>query len=259
MEEGENRLKEANMTIEERIERVEKQNRRLKWAMTATSVVVAAVLVGVIVAVVFAVRQPAPPTALAVADVIQAKEFQVVDDVGSAVVTLRSWKLGGRIETRNHQGKRLFSVAAADDGSGTLSTYNAEGKELVSLGSTDEGHGALSTRSAEGKELVSLTAMEGGSGGALTTYNAEGKELVSLGMTEGGSGMVTTHNAEGKELVSLGMAEGGSGTVTTHNAEGKELVSLAVVDAEGVMDGTGMVGVYDPTGRTRRGILTTRP
>ena len=111
----------------------------------------------------FVVGQAAPE---GVPDVIRAKTFEVVNEVGSSVVALRSWEHGGRIETRNHQGKGLFTVAANDAGGGSLTTFNAEGKKLVTLG---------------------------------------------------------------------------------------------VVKAEGVMDGTGMVGVYDPTGRTRRGILTTRP
>ena len=61
--EKQERREEANMTIEQRIEWIEKQNRRLKWAMTAVCAVVAAVLLGVIVAIVLAVRELFPRSA----------------------------------------------------------------------------------------------------------------------------------------------------------------------------------------------------
>jgi hypothetical protein len=101
------------------------------------------------------VGQAAPETA---PDLIRAKKFQVVNEAGMPVVTLQSWSGGGWIETRNHQGKHLFAVAANDGGDGALSTYSAEGKGLVTLSASAKG-GQLAVFNAEGKELVSLAGL----------------------------------------------------------------------------------------------------
>ena len=109
------------VTIEERIERVEKQNRRLKWAMTVICVVAAGA---------FVLGQAAPD---AVPDVIRAKRFEVVNEKGWAVVTLRSWELGGWIDTRNQQGRPLFSVFANEVGGGMLAIFNDDRRPFVIL------------------------------------------------------------------------------------------------------------------------------
>ena len=128
------------MTIEERIERVEKQNRRLKWVVTALCVVgVSAFVAG----------QAAPE---GVPDVIKAKKFEVINEVGLPVVALRSWdKLGGGIDTWNHQGQSLFAVGANDAGDGSVATFNAEGKELVHLSATEGGTGAVAVFDPTGR------------------------------------------------------------------------------------------------------------
>ena len=209
----------AGVSLGQRIAGVEKQNRRLKWGMTALCVVgVAAFVVG----------QAAPEE---VPDVIRAKQFEVVNEAGVSVVTLRSWELGGWIETRNRQGKHLFTVAATNRGDGSLGIYSAEGKRLVGLLSTEDG-------------------LEG----MIFTHNAQGRELVSIGATRRGQGAVVTYNGKGTELVRLAAVEGGDGAAFVRNAEGKDLLTLT-----SLTDGTGAVSVYDPTGRTRRGRLTTRP
>lgn len=81
----------------------------------------------------------------------------------------------------------------------------------------------------------------------------DGTPLVVLGALRG-IGAVATFNGRGQELVRLGVSTVGAGTVTTRNAKGQELVKLGVFT-----EGTGFVAVLDPSGRKRRGVLTTQP
>ena len=95
--------------------------------------------------------------------------------------------------------------------------------------------------------------------GAISVFNSDGKDLVSLNVGEGGSGAIITRSAQGKPSACLGSGTDGAGMLVTFNAEGEKLVSLGAITSEDVMDGTGMVAVFDPTGRTRRSTLTTNP
>ena len=104
----------------------------------------------------------------------------------------------------------------------------------------------------DGTPLVVLGAPTGI--GAVATFNGRGQELVRLAATTDGNGTVTTHSSKGQMLVRLGVSTVGAGTVTTSNGKGQELVKLGVFT-----EGTGFVAVLDPSGRKRRGVLTTQP
>jgi len=116
------------MTLEERIGRLERQNRRLKAAFG----LLAAAVVGVLV-----LGQVAPSSAptgpLLLPERVRAKRFEVINDAGKPVVTLMAWEHGGWIETRDNQGHRLFDMSATDDGHGLFSTYNKDGTGLLAI------------------------------------------------------------------------------------------------------------------------------
>ncbi len=147
------------MTIEQRIERLEKQNRRLKAAFGVSVIGVAGL---------FIMGQSAPTTSpsapLFLPERVRAKRFEVINDAGKPVVTLMSWDQGGWIETRDNQGHRLFDVSATDDGHGLLSTYNKEGNETVSLGGVKDGTGLQVVFDGRGAKLLAAGAAEDGSG-----------------------------------------------------------------------------------------------
>jgi len=72
--------------------------------------------------------------------------------------------------------------------------------------------------------------------------------LVQLG-TAGGEGVVVTYNGEGQELVQLGPTPNGEGFVRTFNGEGEALVVISTIE------GVGVVGAFDPSGRREASIL----
>ena len=126
-------------TIKQRIEALERSNRRHRYVSLASALIV---LVMVAVA---AAPKDNPETETrtgtpfsymmdqqSVAEVIRAKKFEVVNDRGVPVVTLEWSRLSncGEIQTRNLAGKSLFTVSADDFGNGKVSTHNSNGQRL---------------------------------------------------------------------------------------------------------------------------------
>ncbi len=158
------------MTVEERLERLERQNRRLKTGLASLLVVaVAAGLVG------FAQPDSIP-------DVVEAKAFHVVGEDGTVLVKLQD-SLG--------TGSGLF---------GTITTLNGEGKTLVVLRAA-QGVGTVSTWNGEDQALVALGVAHGA--GAVMTMNGEGQKLAQLGSTKDGAGAVVTYDPSGKRAAGM--------------------------------------------------------
>jgi hypothetical protein len=121
------------MTIEQRLERVESQNRRLKWALTA---IVGIAVVGGIMGFrseredsVVGERAKAVPT------VVQAGRFEVVDLNGKvvAVMGMNRDRTGGVVFTNNQHGVLVAQMGAADDERGVVWTYDDEGNPRESI------------------------------------------------------------------------------------------------------------------------------
>jgi hypothetical protein len=115
------------MTIEQRIERLETQNRRLKWALTAIAGL--AVIGGVVG---FKEAEQASITLdrpAAVPTVVQAGRFEVVDTNGKVVafMGMNGPRTGGVVFTNNERGALVAQMGAADDGRGVVWTYDREG------------------------------------------------------------------------------------------------------------------------------------
>jgi hypothetical protein len=196
------------MTIEQRFNRLERQNKHMKKGM------IGMVLAGISLLV---MAQAAPPK---VHDLIRAKKIEVVSENGQKVISLHSWKHGGWISTYGTK-KNTLSILSADDvGGGNFVTYNSKGKDLVELSSTKSGNGIISTYSAKGKGLVKITATPEGSG-AISTYNSKGKELVSITSTTTDDGSISTYDINGTKLIGITARPSGDGVVIQFNRAGK--------------------------------------
>lgn len=164
------------MSTEERLDRLERQNRLLKGGVGLT--LLAVVAGGLLI---FAVLGSVP-------EVIEARAFHVVTDDGRVLV-----KLEGMIYDD-------------DTGGGTVTTLNSQGYPTVELGAGPlggDGSGEVSVLNDQGEEVVRLWALT--NEGVITTLNGEGDTLVELGMNDAGDGSITTQSHEEQLRVKEGL------------------------------------------------------
>jgi hypothetical protein len=181
-------------TNEDRIESLENQVRRQRrWNITLGAAIVAGGLM-------------AATSVRTVPDVIQAKKFEVVNDEGMRVVTLRASKGAGVIMNHDKMGRRTFVVS------------NIEGKDGMS-------QGQARTLNGDGKSLVRISASESGEG-VLTTHGNEGRQIVRLGALNG-SGVVGISDRDGHALALISQGTEGGGAFTTFDNLGREVSWMA--------------------------------
>jgi len=179
------------MTVEQRLDQLEKRNKRLTVALTMMAVTICAV-----------VTVAATGEKISDFDIVRARHIAVTNEAGEVVVTL----------------------GTTDSGNGAVNTWSAKGKDLVALGASVDGDfGAVRLYRPNGKALVTLGATVGGDG-AVTTYHLNGKELVDLGSTDNG-GIVMTYQPNGKALVELGTSDNG-GLVYVFNKTGESIAQM---------------------------------
>lgn len=139
------------MTIEQRMDKLERQNRHLKWGLGGLVVLgVAGLLMG----------------AGAAAD---------KEDVPNIIRT-------HRIEVVGADGKPGVIIGLTSNNTGTFSTLNEAGTKVVTLGVTKGGEGTVTTHNKKGNDLVKVGATTSGEG-VITTHDAGGQRLLELGMT----------------------------------------------------------------------------
>lgn len=121
------------MTIEERLERLERQNRRLKKGGSVLALaLVSAVIMGQVS------RQKIPR-------VIKARKFQVVNKRGNTMVELGSIRPFGYVFVSNRKGKVVASISANHSGDGMIRTTDSESRPLVVITSKKNGEGYIAT------------------------------------------------------------------------------------------------------------------
>jgi hypothetical protein len=220
------------MSMEQRVQRLERKNNRLRAAL------VAVVALNGWMLLVGAGGSP-------VQDIIRARRIELVtgENGNEVLVEMSATPNGeGAIITYNRNRYPLVDLRPRAEGPGWVTTYDGRGHALVELGATTEGDGALAVSAANGYRQVMLRSMP--RGGGVYTFDRKGFGLVELDSTLEGRGMVRTLDGEGREMVSLSVSkDGGWGTMTTRNQSGKATV---LVDAD--KTGAGVILVQDAGG-----------
>jgi hypothetical protein len=123
---------------EQRINSLERQNRRMKWLVASIA------LLATTGAIIGQTARPQIP------QVIQARSFEVVNEQGEKLITLGSYRFGGLLVTRSHEGDKLCVMGGTGRGDGTITTYSGEVKRGVVLLTGDEHGGFVSVMSNAG-------------------------------------------------------------------------------------------------------------
>ena len=119
-------MQDANLAIVSA--RLTVLERRVRWYQRLTL----ALGLGLVLGVSLAAR-----TVPSVADVLQARRLEVVDEAGKVGFTAYATAVGGRIEVLNHTGRQVFSAGTVQGGKEpvglweqTLQTTDRQGREL---------------------------------------------------------------------------------------------------------------------------------
>ena len=156
------------MTVEQRLEQLEKRNKRLTVALTMTVVAMAAVVT------VAAIGYKDDRFGIVTAHKVITRHIFVENDAGDIVVTLGVNDGGdGLVWTQSAKGKNLVELTSTVDGNGTVSTYQPNGKELVTLNSTDSG-GVVQVSNKTGEPIAQMRADDYGNG-VVGAWNRKGK------------------------------------------------------------------------------------
>ena len=175
------------MTVEQRLEQLEKRNKRLTVALTMMAVVMCAV-----------VTMAATGEKCSEFDTVIAREIHVKNDVGDIVVSLGANDDGdGLVYTSSTKGKHLVRLSATVNSEGTVTTYQPNGKPLVSLGSTGNGGNGLVKVNNKTNEGYAVMAA-GDLGGLVEVTNNTGEIIAEMGPDEYGNGLVGAWNRKGK-------------------------------------------------------------
>ena len=157
------------MTVEQRLEQLEKRNKRLTVALTLMAVTMCAVVM------MAATGDKIGKFDTVMADTVVARHIAVLNEAGTVLV---GW-------------------GANDDGHGLVLTQSAKGKKLVQLNATVDGQGGMvKTYQPNGKELVRLGATE--NGGLVGVIKQTGEVIANLYADEYGNGLVGAYNRKGK-------------------------------------------------------------
>jgi hypothetical protein len=128
------------MTVEQRLDQLEKRNKRLTVALTMTVVAMAAV-----------VTMAATGEKDGRFDTVVARTIFVTNDAGQIIVGLNATDNGnGLVYTMSAKGKDLVTLTATDTG-GLVEVYNKTGEGIIQMGADDYGNGLVGAYNRKGK------------------------------------------------------------------------------------------------------------
>jgi hypothetical protein len=199
------------LTIEKRLAGLERKVRA--YQLSLLTIVLIATL-----ATVLAYNKKTP-----VADVVQAKEFQVVDDRGNVLVRLKKDGSAGDLTVLNTKGTELVQLTSStagsgavigygkegnliyrfigdDGGGGAMDVYNSNGKVAGAMGATDVNSGYLLINNGEGNKLIHMTYGNSSKGGVLNIYNRNNSRICTLGSDPDNNGVLNVYNSQGQNM-----------------------------------------------------------
>jgi hypothetical protein len=150
------------MSIEKRLNQLERQNKRMKKGM------IGMVLAGLSMLVM------AQATSPKVHNLIRARQIEIVSKAGKSNLFMTTTKTGNPIIVGlTPKGNEVYGMGVDDKGHGTISTNNSSGKKIFSATATTAGDGAISTYDTKGKNLIVITSRTNGEG-IIVQYNRSG-------------------------------------------------------------------------------------
>ena len=170
------------LTVEQRLEKLERQAKRYRMAL----VLLTAALCGML--------SLAATDDNRVHDVLKARRLEVVNAAGDLVVVMTSDEAGGVLGINNNAGQ-LMAIMTSDKDGGKLVINNNAGQPMAGMGS-DEAGGRLLVWNNAGQPMVGMVSGE--DGGSLSVLNNAGGAVVQAHADDYGHGYIGVFDRKGK-------------------------------------------------------------
>lgn len=243
------------MSIEQRLARVERQNRIFKGLFTVAGAAVAAL-------VFYGATEPIP-------EVVQARRFEIVNEAGNTVLEMNSELGSGKLTIWNKDGKVIIHAGTGiTTESGELRIKNKDGNEIIHVGADFlTGNGMLTIRNKDGNETIRAGARVNGDG-LLIIGDKNGNAITHVGVESNGGGMLMLKNKDRKQIFYAAAGVIGDGLLKILTKNGKNMIYAGGVANGGIIEidnktgetviqlvvnkrGNGVVGVYNRSGKGR--------
>ncbi|HVT85924.1 MAG TPA: hypothetical protein VHD35_12040 [Chitinophagaceae bacterium] len=157
-----------------------------------------------------------------VPDLIQAKGFQVVDDQGRALVSLKSYDNAGNIRLYDQNGTTLLEAYQNDAGAGAILTKSKDSKYSCYIGTYNNGAGQIKVYNSSEKAVdeIGSTVSDYGYFGV---NNASENTILSVSSTANGDGVVSVFNRYKNRICILGPDDYGNGVLNVMNSSGQNM------------------------------------
>jgi len=205
-------LPRGKVTLSERMDKIEKQNRRLKSVLAVLAVfLLAFVLMGAKTGMHDGhFRQ------------IIAERISIVDDTGQEIMLIGFKKeLGTGIRILNKAGKRIIGIGIPADGGGSgILVADEEGRPRIGLG-MDEGVPSVAMTDENGKKILAMGGDEKGYGFVVMDENEV--ERAGLGFKKGDTGVVI-YDDKGQYVRGMIRQKNGTHYTSYIDENGKEII-----------------------------------
>lgn len=230
-------------TLEKRLDKIERQNRRRGLLLLLTAGAATAALAG------GAGQAPNFP------EVIRAQRFELVTAIGQRVADLSfnaDLDCGELTLYSSGDIRRVKLGAEATQHNGMVEIYAQSGRPLGGFYADDKtGSGAMALLNPDGNVIHYVSGDENGNAVA-NAYNRLGKRIFRQGATPKDAGWISVGSADGRPLVQGGIA----------NADGHGVLMLARADGKPAMEtkayaDLAVMSLYDSLGRARTRVVAS--
>ena len=205
-------LQKVTVTLSERVDKIEKQNRRLKSYL---ALLVLSLLAFVLMGAKAGLHD-------ARFHRIIVEEITIVDDAGHEIILIGSRKgqgIGMRI--LNKAGKKILGIGiSADDGGSGILISDKEGRPRIGLG-MDKGVPSIAMTDENGKKILAMGGDAKGYG--LVVMDENEVERAGLGYNEGDTG-VMLYDDKGQYVRGMIRQKNGTHYNSYVDEDGKEII-----------------------------------
>ncbi len=207
----------------------------------------------------FGAASTAPP-----ADVIQARQIEIVDELGTRRMVLGASETGGAISVRDHLGRTMLLLGAGPEGGIIALNRAADQRRAANIRATDQGAAlelfddrrdrTVHIQSDRRDSKLELRRTDSPGAGIRLDFSQRNnatlrlihgeQDLLRLGAHALNSGMVESFRAEGDRLIVLSTTADQQGQLATFAPNDKPLVHLT-----GTPDHVGQLYTFGPDRR----------